>query len=173
MGASASSETTAAIIDKDGQSMAPKVRRDPFAMLPFCGYNMGDYFQHWFEIGDRLGEKAPRIFYVNWFRKGDDGKFLWPGFGHNSRVLEWMCDRVDGRAGAVKTPIGMMPEQKDLDLEGVSATEEALGKLLSVNTEVWKSEVGDIEAFLKQFGDHYTDRLKRQVEALKERLKNQ
>ena len=172
MGASASSETTAAIIDRDGKSMPPQVRRDPFAMLPFCGYNMGDYFQHWFEMGDRLGDKAPRIFYVNWFRKDDDGRFLWPGFGDNSRVLEWMCDRVDGKAGARKTPIGMMPEEKDLDLDGVSLKPEALKKLFNVNMEAWKSEVGDIEAFLRQFGSHYTDRLKRQVEGLKERLRN-
>jgi len=171
MGASASSETTFAIIDKDGNMMPPQVRRDPFAMLPFCGYNMGDYFQHWFEMGDKLGDNAPRIFYVNWFRKDENGKFIWPGFGDNSRVLEWMCDRVDGKAGAVESPIGMMPEEKDLDLDGVKVTKEALKELLSVNTEAWKSEIEDIERFLRQFGDHYTDRLKKQVEALKERLK--
>ena len=171
MAASASSETTAAIIDKDGNMMPPQVRRDPFAMLPFCGYNMGDYFQHWFEMGDRLGDKAPRIFYVNWFRKGEDGRFLWPGFGENSRILKWMCDRVDGKAGARETPIGMMPEEKDLDLSGVDISPEDLEKLLSVNTEGWNAEVPDIEAFFKQFGDHYSDRLKDQLEALKERLK--
>ena len=171
MGTSASSETTFAIIDKEGNMMPPQVRRDPFAMLPFCGYNMGDYFQHWFEMGDRLGDKAPRIFYVNWFRKDEDGRFLWPGFGENSRVLKWMCDRIDGKAGAKDTPIGMMPEEKDLDLDGVSVTKEALEKLLSVNTEAWKSEVDDIESFLQQFGDYYSDRLKKQLNNLKERLK--
>lgn len=171
MGASASSETTAAIIDKNGKMVPPQVRRDPFAMLPFCAYNLGDYFQHWFEMGDRLGEKAPRIFYVNWFRKGEDGRFLWPGFGENSRVLKWMCDRVDGKAGARKTPIGMMPEEKDLDLTGVSIAREDLEKLLSVNTQAWSTEIHDIEVFFKQFGDHYSDRLKKQLEGLKERLK--
>ena len=172
MAASASSETTAAIIDKDGNMMPPQVRRDPFAMLPFCGYNMGDYFQHWFEMGDRLGDKAPRIFYVNWFRKGEDGRFLWPGFGENSRILKWMCDRVEGKAGARETPIGMMPEESDLDLTGVEIAADDLGKLLSVNTEAWNAEVPDIEAFFQKFGDHYTDRLKKQMEALKERLKS-
>jgi len=171
MGAAASSETTAAIIDRDGNMVPPKVRRDPFAMLPFCGYNMGDYFQHWFEMGDRLGDKAPRIFYVNWFRKDDRGRFLWPGFGENSRVLEWMCDRVDGKAGAKETPIGMMPGIEDLDLDGLSIPEEDLKVLLSVNTEAWKSEIEDIEKFLRQFGGHYTDRLRRQVEDRKERLR--
>jgi len=170
MGASASSETTAAIIDKNGDMVPPKVRRDPFAMLPFCGYNMGDYFQHWFEMGDRLGDQAPRIFYVNWFRKDDSGRFLWPGFGENSRVLEWMCDRVDGKVGARETPIGRMPDILDLDLGGLSIPKKDLDILLNVNIEAWKSEVEDIERFLRQFGDHYTDRLKRQVEALKERL---
>jgi phosphoenolpyruvate carboxykinase (GTP) len=172
MAASASSETTAAIIDKDGNMMPPQVRRDPFAMLPFCGYNMGDYFQHWFEMGDRLGDKAPRIFYVNWFRKGEDGRFLWPGFGENSRVLKWMCDRVDGKAVARETPIGMMPEEKDLDLTGVEIAPEDLEKLLSVNTEAWNAEVPDIEAFFQKFGDHYSERLKKQLDALKERLKS-
>jgi len=171
MAASASSETTAAIIDKDGNMMPPQVRRDPFAMLPFCGYNMGDYFQHWFEMGDRLGDKAPRIFYVNWFRKGEDGRFLWPGFGENSRILKWMCDRVEGKAGARETPIGMMPEESDLDLTGVEIAADDLGKLLSVNTEAWNTEVDDIEAFFQKFGNHYTDRLKKQLEELKERLK--
>ncbi|MDF1526468.1 MAG: phosphoenolpyruvate carboxykinase (GTP) [bacterium] len=171
MGASASSETTSAIIDKHGKMVPPQVRRDPFAMLPFCGYNMGDYFQHWFEMGDKLGENAPRIFYVNWFRKGENGQFIWPGFGENSRVLKWMCERVDDKGGARKTTIGMMPEEKDLDLEGISIPMGDLETLLNVNSEAWKSEVKDIERFLRQFGDHYTDRLKKQVEALKERLK--
>jgi phosphoenolpyruvate carboxykinase (GTP) len=173
MGVSASSETTAAIIDKEGKMMPPRVRRDPFAMLPFCGYNMGDYFQHWFDMGDKVGKNAPRIFYVNWFRKDEKGNFIWPGFGDNSRILEWMCDRVDGRAGAVKTPIGMMPEIKDLDLEGVAISEEDMEKLLEVDISSWSRELEEIEAFLEQFGDHYTERLKRQVQGLKERLEEQ
>ena len=172
MGASASSETTAAIIDKDGNIMPPKVRRDPFAMLPFCGYNMGDYFQHWFEMGDRLGDKAPRIFYVNWFQKDENGRFLWPGFGENSRVLKWICDRVDGKAGARETPIGMMPEENDLDLSGLDIAPKDLEKLLTVDVPAWGKELDGIETFFQQFGDHYSDRLKKQVEGLKERLKS-
>jgi len=171
MGASASSETTAAIIDKDGNMMPPQVRRDPFAMLPFCGYNMGDYFQHWFEMGDKLGDKAPRIFYVNWFQKGEDGRFIWPGFGENSRVLKWMCERVDGKAGAKETPIGMMPEVKDLDLDGVDISADELEKLLSVDAQAWRTELDGVETFFQQFGDHYSERLKKQLDGLKERLK--
>jgi len=171
MGASASSETTAAIIDKDGNMMPPQVRRDPFAMLPFCGYNMGDYFQHWFEMGDKLGDKAPRIFYVNWFQKGEDGRFIWPGFGENSRVLKWMCERVDGKAGATETPIGMMPEVKDLDLDGVDISADELEKLLSVDARAWRTELDGVETFFQQFGDHYSERLKKQLDGLKERLK--
>ena len=173
MGVSASSETTSAIIDKDGNLMPPQVRRDPFAMLPFCGYNMGDYFQHWFEMGDRVGDKAPRIFYVNWFRKDGKGRFLWPGFGDNSRILEWMCDRVDGKAGAIQTPIGLMPEMKDLDLKGVDISTQDMEKLLEIDVQAWSAEVDNIEEFLVQYGDHYTDRLRRQVQGLRERLKKQ
>ena len=113
MGATASSETTAANIGAVGN-----LRRDPFAMQPFCGYNMADYFGHWLEMGDRFGKHAPRIFYVNWFRKSPEGKWLWPGFGDNSRVLKWMCERVEGKVGAVETPIGLMPQEGDLDLAG-------------------------------------------------------
>ena len=172
LGAAASSETTAAIIDKQGNLMVPKMRRDPFAMLPFCGYNMGDYFQHWFEMGDRLGGKAPRVFYVNWFRKGPDGRWLWPGFGDNSRALKWMCDRVDGKVGARQTPIGLMPEPADLDLEGLTLQEGDLEELLRVDPEAWMQELPDVEAFFSQFGDRYPDRLKKQVEKLKERLRS-
>ena len=114
MGATASSETTAANIGAVGN-----LRRDPFAMQPFCGYNMADYFEHWLDMGDRLGDKAPRIFYVNWFRKTADGKWLWPGYGENSRVLKWMCERVEGTAAAVETPIGYLPAAADLDLAGL------------------------------------------------------
>ena len=117
--------------------MPPQVRRDPFAMLPFCGYNMGDYFQHWFEMGDRLGENAPKIFYVNWFRKGEDGRWLWPGFGENSRVLKWMCERIDGKAGAKQTPVGLMPSEEDLDLDGLSIPSQDLKELLEVDSQSW------------------------------------
>lgn len=165
MAASASSEATAAILDK----VSP-IRRDPFAMSPFCGYNMGDYFQHWFEMGDRLGENAPRIFYVNWFRKGEDGRWLWPGFGENSRVLKWMCERIDGKAGAKQTPVGLMPGEGDLDLEGLSIPSEDLRELLEVDPQLWRGEIPDIEEYFEQFGSHLTDRMRTQLDALKERL---
>jgi len=165
MAASASSEATAAILDK----VSP-VRRDPFAMSPFCGYNMGDYFQHWFEMGDRLGENAPRIFYVNWFRKGEDGRWLWPGFGENSRVLKWMCERVDGKAGARETPAGLMPGEGDLDLEGLSIPPEDLKELLEIDPRLWQGEIPYIEEYFEQFGSHFTDRMRVQLDALKERL---
>ena len=136
LGATASSETTAANIGAVGN-----LRRDPFAMQPFCGYNMADYFQHWFDMGDRLGDHAPRIFYVNWFRKTADGKWLWPGYGENSRVLKWMCERVDGKAGARQTPIGFLPDEGDLDLTGLDLPQENIKELLRVDADAWKAEV--------------------------------
>jgi len=166
LGATASSEATAAILDK----VAP-VRRDPFAMKPFCGYNMGDYFQHWFEMGDRMGAKAPRIFYVNWFRKGGDGRWLWPGFGDNSRILKWMCDKVDGKVGARETPIGLMPEKKDLDLSGLSVPSGDMEELLRVDPKAWTAESLEIEAFFDQFGSRLPERLKAQLETFKTRLR--
>ena len=158
-------EGTAAIIDK-----VAKVRHDPFAMIPFCGYHMGDYFQHWFEMGDRMGAKTPRIFYVNWFRKGDDGRWLWPGFGDNSRVLKWMCERVDGKVGASETSIGLMPKLEDLDLSGLSVSPQDMEELLRVDSHSWKAEYFDIEAFFDQFGSHLPERLKTQLENFKKRL---
>ncbi|MGB7972367.1 MAG: phosphoenolpyruvate carboxykinase (GTP) [Candidatus Deferrimicrobiaceae bacterium] len=166
LGSSASSESTAAILDK-----VPRVRRDPFAMKPFCGYNMGDYFQHWLEMGVRLGEKAPRVFYVNWFRRGNDGRWLWPGFGENSRVLKWMCDRVDGKVGARETFIGLMPEEGDLDLSGLSIPPADMEELFRLDPDVWKSEYFDIEVFYDQFGSHLPKRLDVQLKALRDRLR--
>ena len=166
MGATAASETTAANIGAVGN-----LRRDPFAMTPFAGYNMGDYFTHWFEMGDRLGKHAPRIFYVNWFRKTADGKWLWPGFGENSRVLKWMCDRVDGKIGARKTAIGYLPNEGDLDVTGLDAKwVENLPDLLNVDNAAWKSEIPDIEKFFAQFGNRLPDRLKKQWQDLAQRL---
>ncbi len=165
LGATASSEATAAILDK-----VAAVRYDPFAMKPFCGYNMGDYFQHWCEMGDRMGAKAPRIYYVNWFRKGDDGRWLWPGFGDNSRVLKWMCERVDGKAGAVETPIGLMPRKEDLDLSGLSVSPQDMEELLRVDPHAWKKESSGIEEFFGQFGSRFPDRLKAQLEEFRKRL---
>ena len=164
MGATAASEPTAAALDNLG------IRYDPFAMLPFCGYNMGDYFQHWFEMGDKLQDKAPKIFYVNWFRKSSDGKFLWPGFGDNSRVLEWMCDRVDGKTEGRKTAIGYSPNGSDLDLRGLNVAPENINELLRVDAAAWKLEIPKMENFFAQFGDRLPKRLANQINELRKRL---
>src|SRR5687768_13413541 len=128
MGATMSSEQTAAAFGQVGQ-----LRFDPFAMLPFCGYNMGDYFAHWLELGRREGAQLPKVFYVNWFRKGEDGKFLWPGFGDNSRVLEWVFRRCDGEGEVRETPIGLVPVDGELDVEGLSISPEEVHALLEVD----------------------------------------
>jgi phosphoenolpyruvate carboxykinase (GTP) len=165
MGATASSETTAANIGSIGD-----VRRDPFAMKPFCGYHMGDYFQHWLDMGKRLGDKAPRIFYTNWFRKTADGRWLWPGFGENSRVLKWMCERVDGKAGAQETAIGYMPSAEDLDLAGLDVPAEDMKELLSIDAGAWKEEVKDMEKHFAQFGDRLPRVLAEELKELSKRL---
>jgi phosphoenolpyruvate carboxykinase (GTP) len=167
MGATASSETTAANIGSIGN-----VRRDPFAMKPFCGYNMGEYFQHWLDMGKRLGDKAPRIFYTNWFRKTADGRWLWPGFGENSRVLKWMCERVDGKAGARETAIGYMPSAEDLDLTGLNVPAEDMKELLRVDADAWKEEVGDMEKHFAQFGDRLPRVLAEELKGLAKRLES-
>ncbi|OPZ59756.1 MAG: Phosphoenolpyruvate carboxykinase (GTP) [Deltaproteobacteria bacterium ADurb.Bin510] len=165
LGATASSETTAANIGAVGN-----VRRDPFAMKPFCGYNMGDYFQHWLEMGDKLGNKAPRIFYVNWFRKSPEGKWLWPGFGDNSRVLKWMCERVDGTVGASETAIGKLPLAGDLDLSGLDIDDADFGELMRIDRDAWLAELPDIDKHFAQFGEHLPERLKAQLAELAQRL---
>ncbi|MEW5958526.1 MAG: phosphoenolpyruvate carboxykinase (GTP) [Chloroflexota bacterium] len=166
MGATAASETTAANIGAVGA-----LRRDPFAMKPFCGYNMGDYFQHWLDMGRRLGDKAPRIFYVNWFRKTPEGKWMWPGFGDNSRVLKWMCQRLEGQVGAVETPIGRLPHPEDLDLSGLDERWLAhIPALLTVDTDAVKAELPDIEQHLAQFGHRLPLEMKQQLDALRRRL---
>ncbi len=165
MGATASSETTAANIGAVGA-----LRRDPFAMQPFCGYHMGDYFQHWLTMGDRFGAHAPRIFYVNWFRKSPEGRWLWPGFGENSRVLKWMCDRIEGKVGAVETPIGLMPREGDIDLAGLAVTAADLGELQRVDANAWKTELADIEKHFARFGDRLPQRLRKQLDDLGRRL---
>ncbi len=165
MGATAASETTSANIGAVGN-----LRRDPFAMKPFLGYHMGDYFQHWLAMGDRLGTKAPRIFYVNWFRKSAEGKFLWPGFSDNSRALKWMCERVDGTVGARETPIGLMPRDGDLDLSGLDIAKDNMKALMDVDLKEWKAEVPDIEKHFALFGDRLPARLRKQLEEMKKRL---
>lgn len=165
LGATAASETTSANIGAIGN-----LRRDPFAMKPFCGYNMGDYFQHWLDMGDRLGDKAPRIFYVNWFRKSPDGMFLWPGFSDNSRVLKWMCERVDGKVGAQKTPIGLLPNEGDMDLTSLDISPEDMKELMRIDTEAWRAEIPDIERHFAMFGDRLPERLNKQLQELRKRL---
>jgi phosphoenolpyruvate carboxykinase (GTP) len=165
MGATAASEPTAAALD-----VKAALRRDPFAMLPFCGYNMGDYWGHWFDMGDRLGAAAPAIFYVNWFRKDAEGRFLWPGFGENSRVLAWMCRRVAGLAGAVETPIGYLPTPVDLDLAGLAVPPGDIQTLLHVDAAAWRDELPDVEGFFAQFGDRLPARMSAQLARMKQRL---
>ncbi len=166
LGSIMASETTAAAVGAVGN-----LRRDPFAMLPFCGYNMADYFGHWLSFADRLDEaKLPKIFYVNWFRKDDDGHFLWPGYGENSRVLAWVFDRVSGRGEAVSTPIGDVPAPGALDTTGLQISPEALATLLSVDEQDWRAEVPLIEQHYAQFGDRLPTRLRDEVEELVKRL---
>jgi phosphoenolpyruvate carboxykinase (GTP) len=165
LGSTAASETTAANIGAVGN-----LRRDPFAMTPFCGYNMGDYFQHWLNMGEKLGAKAPRIFYVNWFRKSPDGKWLWPGFGENARALKWMCERVEGTAKGVQSPIGILPAEGELDLTGLSIKAEDLKELLKVDPAVWKKEAESIEEHYKRFGARCPAKLWDELAALRARL---
>jgi len=166
LGATMSSETTAAAAGEVGA-----LRFDPFAMLPFCGYNMAEYFGHWLEIGRRGDDdKLPRIFYVNWFRKDDDGKFLWPGFGENSRVLAWIFRRCEGAAEAVDTPIGRVPAPGSLDLEGLDLEPGRLEELLSVDAETVKAELPQVEEHLARFRDDLPEPVREQLEALKARV---
>jgi len=160
------SEGTAAAENKVGE-----LRRDPFAMLPFCGYNMGDYFGHWLSVGEKADPaKLPRIYFVNWFRKDENGKFVWPGFGENSRVLKWIVERLEGRADARPTPIGNLPTPASLDTAGLGLTDKQLELLLSVDAEVWKEEAALIPAFYEKFGDRLPQGLWDQFDALMERL---
>jgi phosphoenolpyruvate carboxykinase (GTP) len=166
LGSTVSSETTAAQAGAIG-----KLRRDPFAMLPFCGYNMGDYFAHWLAIGAKADEsKLPKIFYVNWFRKNAEGKFIWPGFGENSRVLEWIVGRLEGSAEGVETPIGVIPTKEALDTDGLDVPEADLDLLLSVDTDIWKQEAALIPEHFETFGDHLPAELWTQYETLVARL---
>jgi len=166
MGSAAGSETTAANLSKTGV-----LRHDPFAMLPFCGYNMGDYFAHWLSMADRTDAcKLPKVFFVNWFRKGDDGHWLWPGYGENSRVLKWIFERVEGRGEAVKTPIGNLPTPDALDLSGLDISAEDLRILLAVDAEGWKAEAAGLAKYYAEFGDRLPQALRKQLAALTERL---
>jgi phosphoenolpyruvate carboxykinase (GTP) len=165
VGSAMASETTAAAAGKVGV-----VRRDPMAMLPFCGYNMGDYFAHWLEMGKKI-PNAPKIFNVNWFRQDDSGSIIWPGFGDNMRVLMWILDRCAGKADAVETPIGFEPIAEDINLEGIDISLETLKGLLEVDPAIWKEDVDGIKAFYKQFGDTLPKELATQLENFEKRLK--
>ncbi|MDA0564325.1 phosphoenolpyruvate carboxykinase (GTP) [Streptomonospora sp. S1-112] len=166
LGANVASEKTAA-----AEGTVGELRRDPFAMLPFCGYNMGDYFGHWLEIGRKTDPaKLPRIFYVNWFRKDDQGRIVWPGFGENSRVIKWIVERLNGTAEAERTPIGSVPKPEALDTTGLDISREDLEFLLTVDKETWREEASLIPEFFKTFGDQLPDELWDEYNALLNRL---
>jgi phosphoenolpyruvate carboxykinase (GTP) len=164
VGATMASETTAAATGNVGI-----VRRDPMAMLPFCGYNMADYFGHWLEMGKKI-PKPPKIFHVNWFRKGADGKFLWPGFGENVRVLKWILERVEGRGGAEETPIGFVPSRNALTLDGLNLSSETVDELLEVDPQDWEQELIDSNEFLQKFGSRLPRAIREEHDKLSGRL---
>ncbi|MGO9873367.1 MAG: phosphoenolpyruvate carboxykinase (GTP) [Acidimicrobiia bacterium] len=166
LGSIMGSETTAA-----AQGAVGTLRRDPFAMLPFCGYHMGDYFTHWLAIGEHAdADKLPKLFYVNWFRKGTDDKFLWPGYGENSRVLAWMFERCDGTATARESAIGRVPEPDALKTDGLTLAPGALDELLTVDVDAWRAELPLIETHYEQFGDRLPQALRDELEAMAKRL---
>jgi phosphoenolpyruvate carboxykinase (GTP) len=164
VGATMASETTAAATGAVGQ-----VRRDPMAMLPFCGYSMGNYFRHWLEIGPRL-KNPPLIFHVNWFRKGADGKFLWPGFGENMRALKWIIDRCEGQGGGAETEIGIIPRPDDFDLEELDVTRETMRELFSIKPDEWKKELEGQSKFFKTLEPDMPERLLAEREKVAQRF---
>ncbi len=165
LGSIMGSEKTAAAAGGLGQ-----LRRDPMAMLPFCGYNMGDYWQHWLNMGEKGGDKMPRIYYVNWFRKNANGKWLWPGFGENSRVLKWVVERCLGQGDVVESPIGKLPTKDSLDLSGLNITDEDLDELLNVDVQGWLNDLPSIKEHYAKFGDKLPLGLKEELDALEQRL---
>ncbi|MFM8351202.1 MAG: phosphoenolpyruvate carboxykinase domain-containing protein, partial [Actinomycetales bacterium] len=166
MGSTVSSEMTAAAVGGVGQ-----LRRDPFAMLPFCGYNMADYWGHWLTVGGFTApERLPRIYAVNWFRKDANGTFLWPGFGENSRVLEWIIRRLDGNAEAIDTPIGRLPAPGSMDFDGLSLSQEHLDELFAVDPTTWLAECDLTQEYFEMFGDRVPAPLREQLQGLRDRL---
>jgi len=165
-GVSVASETTAAASGEVG-----KLRHDPFAMLPFCGYNMADYFGHWLNM-EKKGDpqKLPRFYYVNWFLKGKNGEWLWPGFGENSRVLKWIFERIEGKAGGIETPLGIIPAVEDFDIKGLQLSDEALKQLFHIDKEASLHDVEDLKKYLKQFGDRLPQAIHTELENLTQRL---
>ena len=148
-----------------------QLRRDPFAMLPFCGYNMADYWGHWLKVGAATSpEKLPRIYSVNWFRKDANGKFMWPGYGENSRVLEWIVRRLDGEADAAETAIGRVPVAGDLNVDGLEISAENLADLFAIDPTTWMAEADLTEEYYNQFGDHVPAELRSQLASLRDRL---
>ena len=166
-GSIVSSEKTAAAAGKIGE-----LRRDPMAMLPFCGYNMADYWSHWINTGQQEGVKLPKIYYVNWFRKDEDGKFMWPGFGENSRVLKWIFERCEGTAKAVETPIGNLPDVDGMDFSGLGLTDTQIEELLRVEVDGWLEEIPLIEDYYATYGNRVPAELHKELKELKERLEN-
>lgn len=164
VGATMASERTAAQYGKQGE-----VRRDPMAMLPFCGYNMADYFRNWLDMGKKIS-KPPKIFHVNWFRQDGDGKFMWPGYGDNLRVLEWIVDRCNDKVGAQNSPIGYVPKGEDLNTAGLDLSKESLKELLRIDREEWKKEAENMDEFFKKFGNDLPEEIIREHKALKQRL---
>ena len=166
LGSIMSSEKTAAAAGTVGE-----LRFDPFAMLPFCGYNMGDYFAHWLEIGQSTdAANLPKLFWVNWFRKDDDGSFLWPGFGENSRVLKWVVERLEGTAGAIDTPIGRVPAPADIDTSGLDIDDATMATLLSVDAEAWRAEIPQIEGHFERIGERLPPEMRDELRELEKRL---
>jgi len=168
LGATVSSERTAA-----AEGTVGELRRDPFAMLPFCGYNMADHWAHWLSVGARLRETGgvPRIFQVNWFRKGDNGSYLWPGFGDNGRVLAWILDRVDGTATAVASPLGWLPAPGAVELEGAGVSERDWEQLFEIDPAAHLTEADDAERFFDTFGDRVPEAVRRQLAELRQRMR--
>jgi phosphoenolpyruvate carboxykinase (GTP) len=171
LGATLSSETTAAAVGRVGV-----VRRDPMAMLPFIGYHAGDYFQHWLDMAKDVSAssgdeaKLPKVFYVNWFRRGDDGRFLWPGFGENCRVLKWIVERLDGGGEAVETPIGHVPAVSGLDLTGLDVPESDVAAAMAVDRAEWEAELPQVTEWFEKFGDKLPAVLWSELDALRARL---
>jgi phosphoenolpyruvate carboxykinase (GTP) len=165
VGATVSSEQTAAAEGEVGS-----LRRDPFAMLPFCGYNMADYWGHWLAMGEQLGEHAPRVFQVNWFRKNAEGRFLWPGFGDNARAIEWALRRVNGEVDAIDAINGRLPRPEDLNLDGIDVPDEDLEALFALDPDAWGREADLTEQYFAQFGDRLPQALTEQLDALRSRI---
>jgi phosphoenolpyruvate carboxykinase (GTP) len=166
MGATVSSEKTAAQEGNVGE-----LRRDPFAMLPFCGYNMADYWGHWIEMGEKLGDKAPQLFQVNWFRKDEDGRFIWPGFGENSRVIDWILRKVDDESMGMESVIGVVPKPGELVLDGIDLSDDELEALFDVDADSWLEECDLTEQYFSQFGDRIPEKLQVELESLRDRLR--